>query len=239
MVVRLLALLTLLAAAAASPLPGHVNPELVNRDATRLRPRKLAPVFEATAVYPDESFAPFSLQTHLDAGKWTVLFFYPFDFTFVCPTEIVSFSESAAAFRELNTEFVGVSTDSHHTHLAWIRTARDQGGLGKVNFPLVADISKEISAAYGVLVEDPADEMYGAAIRGLFLIDPKGKIRSVMMNDDQVGRSVEEIKRLILAFQHSDKHSGVVCPANWKPGDATIKADQNDKLEFFSKMKNN
>ena len=151
----------------------------------------------------------------------------------MCPTEIVSFSNAVEDFKALNTEFVGVSTDSHHTHLAWIRTAREAGGLGKINFPLVADISKRISASYGVLVEDPNDEMYGAAIRGLFIIDPKGKIRSIMMNDDQVGRSVEEIKRLIQAFQYSDSHDGHVCPANWKPGDSTIKANHKDKIEVL------
>ena len=123
-----------------------------------------------------------------------------------------------------------------HTHLAWVRTARDAGGLGKINFPLVADISKRISASYGVLVEDEMDPMYGAAIRGLYVIDPKGKIRSIMMNDDQVGRSVDEIKRLVQAFQYSDSHDGHVCPANWQPGDDTIEADQDKKQAFFSKI---
>jgi alkyl hydroperoxide reductase subunit AhpC len=169
-------------------------------------------------------------------GKWVVLFFYPFDFTYVCPTEIVSFSNAVDEFKSMNTEFIGVSTDSHHTHLAWVRTARENGGLGKIKFPLVADISKRISASYGVLVEDETDEMYGAAIRGLFIIDPKGKIRSIMMNDDQVGRSVDEVKRLVQAFQYTDSHDGHVCPASWKPGDDTIIADQNDKQEFFSKI---
>lgn len=227
----------LLASTVAALHPGEVEPELINtaQAAHRLRPRRMAPQFTATAVMPNDKFEQLSLQSYL--GKWTVLFFYPFDFTFVCPTEIVSFSDSVEEFRALNTEFIGVSTDSHHTHLAWIRTAREAGGLGKINFPLVADISKRISADYGVLVEDENDEMYGAAIRGLFLIDPKGKIRSIMMNDDQVGRSVAEIKRLVQAFQYSDSHDGHVCPANWQPGDDTIKADQDDKVEFFSKMK--
>jgi alkyl hydroperoxide reductase subunit AhpC len=212
----------LLASTVAALHPGEVEPELINtaQAAHRLRPRRMAPQFTATAVMPNEKFEQLSLQSYL--GKWT---------------EIVSFSDSVEEFRALNTEFIGVSTDSHHTHLAWIRTAREAGGLGKINFPLVADISKRISADYGVLVEDENDEMYGAAIRGLFLIDPKGKIRSIMMNDDQVGRSVAEIKRLVQAFQYSDSHDGHVCPANWQPGDDTIKADQDDKVEFFSKMK--
>ena len=228
-------LLALLLPAALALDPGEVQPELINTvRLQRMRPRRMAPSFTATAVMPNEKFEQLSLESY--RGKWTVLFFYPFDFTFVCPTEIVSFSNAVEDFKNLNTEFVGVSTDSHHTHLAWIRTSRDAGGLGKINFPLVADISKKISASYGVLVEDPLDEMYGAAIRGLFIIDPSGKIRSVMMNDDQVGRSVDEIKRLIQAFQYSDSHAGHVCPANWKPGDNTIKANHQDKIEFFAKI---
>lgn len=224
----------LLTVASASLTPGSVQPELINQHATRIRPRVQAPDFTATAVMPNEKFEQLSLKSY--TGKWTVLFFYPFDFTYVCPTEIVAFSDAVSDFRAMNAEFIGVSTDSHHTHLAWIRTARDTGGLGKINFPLVADISKRISASYGVLVEDENDEMYGAAIRGLFIIDPKGIIRSIMMNDDQVGRSVAEIKRLVQAFQYTDSHDGHVCPSNWQPGDDTIKADQNDKQEFFSKI---
>lgn len=228
-------LLSIISVVSSSIAPGEVHPQLINAPHVhRLRPRKMAPLFEANAVMPSEKFEQLSLADY--RGKWIVLFFYPFDFTYVCPTEIVSFSEAVDEFKALNTEFIGISTDSHHTHLAWVRTPRDAGGLGKINFPLVADISKRISASYGVLVEEEDDEMYGAAIRGLFLIDPKGKIRSVMMNDDQVGRSVNEIKRLVQAFQYSDSHDGHVCPANWQPGDDTIKADQNDKVEFFSKI---
>lgn len=233
---QLLILSTLLSLA-ASLSPGEVQPELINQPHVhRLRPRVKAPGFSATAVMPNEKFETINLADYM--GKWLVLFFYPFDFTYVCPTEIVSFSNSVDDFKSMNAEFLGVSTDSHHTHLAWVRTNRDAGGLGKINFPLVADISKRISASYGVLVEDEADEMYGAALRGLYLIDPTGKIRSIMMNDDQVGRSVDEIKRLLQAFQYADSHDGVVCPANWKPGDDTINADQDKKLEFFKHVKN-
>ena len=190
----------------------------------------------------------------------------------VCPTELVAFSDRASEFSDINTKVVAISTDSHHTHLAWIRTKRVDGGLGGMNIPLVADISKEISRAYGVLVEDPEDDMYGAALRyegcaackwpvalreahtpagggvcsGLFVIDPQGIIRSIQINDDQVGRSVTETVRLIKAFQFADEHKGEVCvvlaawparyacstrgmraqvcPAGWKPGSATIKA---------------
>jgi alkyl hydroperoxide reductase subunit AhpC len=169
-------------------------------------------------------------------GKWLVLFFYPFDFTFVCPTEIISFSESVDIFRKINTEIVAVSTDSHHTHLAWIKTPRDQGGLGKMKIPLIADVSKRISEDYGVLVTDEDDEMYGAALRGLFIIDPEGIIRSIQINDDAVGRSVDETLRILKAFQYAASHPNEVCPANWKPGGKTIKTDHTDKVEFFSEV---
>ena len=162
-----------------------------------------------------------------------VLLFYPFDFTYVCPTELIAFSEATPQFKELGAEVLGVSTDSHHTHLAWVKTPRTEGGLGRINYPLLADISKNVSRDYGVLVENPADGMYGAALRGLFIIDGTGKIRAVQINDDAVGRSVDETLRLIKAFQFADAH-GEVCPANWKPGDKTIIPDQEWKMKYFS-----
>ena len=180
-------------------------------DATENRainPRSQAPDFTAWSVV-GEKFERLSLSSY--KGKWVALLFYPFDFTFVCPTEILSFSEHADDFRSINTEVIGVSTDSHHTHLAWIRTPRESGGLGRVNFPLVADTSKTISRNFGVLVEDENDEMFGAALRGLFLIDPTGKVRVTQVNDDAVGRNVEETLRLVKAFQYADEH-GEVCP---------------------------
>jgi peroxiredoxin (alkyl hydroperoxide reductase subunit C) len=186
------------------------------------------------SVLPDRSFAKLSVADYLRAGKWVVLLFYPFDFTFVCPTEIIAFSEAHRNFSEITAQVLAISTDSHHTHLAWVRTPRKDGGLGVMNIPLVADTSKTISKAYGVLVEDENDAMYGAALRGLFLIDPKGTIRSVQINDDHVGRNVEETIRLIKAFQFADEH-GEVCPANWHPGDATIKPDPVGSKEFFSR----
>jgi len=129
-----------------------------------------------------------------------VMVFYPFDFTYVCPTELISFSEHVKAFKEINTEVIGVSTDSHFTHLAWLKTPRAEGGLGKIDYPLLADISKDMSRDYGVLVENEDDPMYGAALRGLFIIDPSGKVRSVQVNDDAVGRSVDEAIRTIKGF---------------------------------------
>lgn len=178
----------------------------------------------------DGEFTNVSLSDY--AGKYLVVVFYPFDFTYVCPTELISFSDNLPKFRELGAEVIGVSTDSHFTHLAWIKTARENGGLGKIDYPLLADISKDMSRDYGVLVEDPEDGMNGAALRGLFIIDGTGKVRSVQINDDAVGRSVDEAIRLIQGFQFADKH-GEVCPANWQPGDATIKPDQVKKMDFF------
>jgi len=200
----------------------------------RVIPRTQAPDFTANAVVNGQ-FEKFTLSDYSKAGKWMVLFFYPFDFTFVCPTEIVSFSDSIGEFREINAEIAGVSTDSHHTHLAWIQTARAAGGVGKLDIPLVADISKEISHAYGVLVENPEDDMYGAALRGLFIIDPKGTVRSMLINDDHAGRSTAEVLRLVKAFQWADAHDGEVCPANWQPGDDTITASPDGKVGFFEK----
>ena len=179
----------------------------------------------------DEKFTRISLDDY--KGKWLVLFFYPFDFTFVCPTEIVSFSETIEEFRQIKTEVVAVSTDSHHTHLAWIKTPRDQGGLGRMKIPILADISKHMSRDYGVLVTDENDDMFGAALRGLFVIDPQGIVRSIQINDDAVGRSVTETLRIVKAFQFADSHPHQVCPANWKPGDDTITTDHEDKIDFF------
>ena len=165
-------------------------------------------------------------------GKYLVMVFYPFDFTYVCPTELISFSDNLKKFQDIGAEVVGISTDSHFTHLAWLKQARSEGGLGSLNYPLLADISKDISRNYGVLVEDENDGMNGAALRGLFIVDGEGRIRSVQVNDDAVGRSVDEALRLIQGFQFADKN-GEVCPANWKPGDSTIVPDQEKKVNFF------
>lgn len=161
-----------------------------------------------------------------------MLVFYPYDYTYVCPTELVAFSEAFKQFEAVNAKVVGISTDSHFTHLAWTKTSRKEGGVGKLEIPLLADISKDISRNYGVLVEDKTDALYGASLRGLFIIDPKGVVRSVLVNDANVGRSVDETLRTIQAFQYSDMH-GEVCPANWTPGQATIIPDQDKKMEYF------
>lgn len=195
-----------------------------------IKPRDFAPVFTAKAVI-DDQFINFSSNDNL--GKWMVLLFYPFDYTFVCPTEIISFSERNNDFKQINTEVVAISTDSHHTHLSWTRTSREIGGVGRLNIPLVADISKQISANFGVLVTDEKDDMYGAALRGLFIIDPKGVIRSIQINDDAVGRSVEETLRILKAFQWADSHVGEACPASWTPGSDTIKTNPYESKEYF------
>lgn len=145
-------------------------------------------------------------------GKWLLFFFWPFDFTFVCPTEIVAFSDHVEAFRELDCEIVGGSVDSVYTHRAWINTPRDQGGIGQVDYPLVSDFKKETSRAYGIL-----DDASGAAHRGLFIIDPEGIVRYQVVTDMNVGRSVDETLRILQALQ-----AGGLCPANWKPGEKTL-----------------
>jgi alkyl hydroperoxide reductase subunit AhpC len=194
-----------------------------------LLPRQKAPFWSGITV-EGEKFVKKNSEEY--KGKYLVLLFYPFDFTYVCPTELISFSENMNKFREIGAEVVGISTDSHFTHLAWIRTPRSQGGVGKLNFPLLADISKKVSRSFRVLVEDETDDLFGASLRGLFIIDDKGIIRSFTINDAAVGRSVDETLRLVQAFQHSDKY-GDVCPANWKPGSATIIPDQEKKGEYF------
>lgn len=191
-----------------------------------LQPAKPAPHFEGIAVVNGE-FKKISLSDY--KGKYLVLFFYPLDFTFVCPTEIIAFSESAEKFRAINCEVVGCSTDSHFSHLAWVNTPRKQGGLGEMHIPLLADKTGKIAHDYGVLKEGD-----GIAFRGLFIIDDKGTLRQMTVNDLPVGRSVDEVMRLVQAFQFSDKH-GEVCPANWKPGADTIKPNVADSKAYFSK----
>lgn len=186
--------------------------------------QKEAPEFKAQAVMPDGSFQEVSLSDY--RGKYVVLFFYPLDFTFVCPTEIIAFSDRNAEFESLNCQVLGASIDSHFTHLAWRETARSDGGIGAVQYPLIADLDKSISAAYDVLI--PA----GIALRGLFLIDKEGVVRHQVVNDLGLGRSVDETLRMVKALQFTEAH-GEVCPADWHDGDATIKPDPEQAKEFF------
>ncbi|MCX7570339.1 peroxiredoxin [Tumebacillus sp. DT12] len=145
-------------------------------------------------------------------GKWLVLFFYPLDFTFVCPTEITALSDRAQEFKDLDAEILGVSIDSVHSHRAWIKTPREQNGLGDLNYPLGSDINKTVARDYGVLVEEE-----GIALRGLFIIDPEGIVQHATINSLNVGRNVDETLRVLEACQ-----TGGLCPANWKPGQATL-----------------
>lgn len=185
-----------------------------------------APDFNTTAVINSE-FKQISLSQF--RGKYVVLFFYPLDFTFVCPTEIIAFSDHVAEFKKLDVVVLACSTDSHFSHLAWLNTPRKLGGLGQINIPLLADKTHRISKDYGVLKEDE-----GIAYRGLFIIDTKGILRQITINDLPVGRSVEETVRLIQAFQFTDKH-GEVCPANWRPGGETIKPGVKESKDYFEK----
>jgi len=187
-----------------------------------------APDFQGTAVSPSGEFTQVKLSDYQD--KYLVLFFYPLDFTFVCPTEILAFSDRIQEFKDLGAEVLGCSVDSHFSHLAWTQLPRKQGGLGQLNFPLLADLSKRVSKDYGVLLKDA-----GISLRGLFVIDPKGVVRQITINDLPVGRSVDETLRLIKAFQFVEEH-GEVCPAGWTPGDDTIKPTVEGSKEYFEKQ---
>lgn len=186
-----------------------------------------APSFAATAVY-DQEFKLVKLVDYI--GKYVILFFYPLDFTFVCPTEITSFSDLYQEFKEINTEILGVSVDSEYAHLAWLQTQRDAGGLGDINFPLISDLTKQISASYNVLTDE------GKALRGLFIIDKEGIIQHSVVNNFDVGRNVNEILRSLKAIQHVQSHPDEVCPANWNPGDSTMIADPIKSKDYFQSM---
>lgn len=187
---------------------------------------QLAPDFEAVAVF-DQEFATVKLSDYFDK-KYVVLFFYPLDFTFVCPTEITAFSDNFSKFAELNTEILGVSVDSEFSHLAWLQTERDAGGLGDLKYPLVSDLKKEISASYNVLTDD------GVALRGLFIIDKEGFIQHSTINNLAFGRSVDEALRVLQAIQYVQTNPDEVCPANWKPGDKTMIPDPIKSKDYFS-----
>ena len=184
-----------------------------------------APDFSAEAVF-DQEFVNINLSDY--RGKYVVLFFYPLDFTFVCPTEITAFSDRYDEFAALNCEVLGCSVDSQFSHLAWIQTERNAGGLGDINYPLVSDLKKEISSAYDVLTED------GVALRGLFIIDKEGVVQHSTINNLAFGRSVDETLRTLQALQHVQENPDEVCPAGWKPGDNTMKPDPEGSKEYFA-----
>ncbi len=185
---------------------------------------KPAPNFKAQAVMPDGSFKEIQLSDY--KGKYVILFFYPLDFTFVCPTEIIAFSTQIGDFKKRNTEVLGVSVDSHFSHLAWRNTDRKVGGLGQIDYALVADLDKQISTDYGVLADG------GIAFRGLFLIDKDGIVQHSLVNNLPLGRNVDEAIRMVDALQHHEQN-GEVCPANWKKGEAAMKPGPKESQEYF------
>lgn len=186
--------------------------------------QKEAPNFEAEALYPDGMMQPLNLYDY--RGKYVVLFFYPMDFTFVCPTEIIAFSDRISEFRQRGVEVLGVSVDSVHAHFAWSHMPRREGGIGNVAYPLISDIDKDISRRYDVLLDQPS-----VALRGTFLIDQKGMVRSAMLNDLPLGRNLDEVLRLLDALQQVEQH-GEVCPANWHVGDDTMQATHDGLTEY-------
>lgn len=187
---------------------------------------KQAPDFTAQAVMPDNQFAEIKLSDY--RGKYVILFFYPLDFTFVCPSEIIAFNKALERFKAKNTEVVGVSVDSHFTHWAWKNTPEKEGGIGNIQYPLVSDLNKSISRNYGVLVDD------SVALRGLFLIDKEGIIRHAVINDLSLGRSVDEALRIVSALQFTEKH-GDVCPANWQEGEEAMKPTAEGVAAYLAK----
>lgn len=187
---------------------------------------KEAPDFVAQAVMPDNTIQELKLSDY--KGKHVILFFYPLDFTFVCPSEIIAFDRALTQFKERNCEVIGVSVDSEYTHFAWKNTSHNEGGIGNIQFPLVADLTKKISESYGILLND------SVALRGLFLIDREFIIRHAVINDLPLGRNVEETLRMVDALQFFEEH-GEVCPANWKPGDDAMKPTAEGVAAYLEK----
>lgn len=185
-----------------------------------------APDFSAQA-YVNGEFRKVSLADY--KGKKVVLFFYPLDFTFVCPTEILAFTDRLEEFKKRNTEVVGVSVDSQFTHSAWAQVDRSEGGIKGVNYPLLADLSKSIARDYGVLLEDA-----GIALRGLFIINKDGVLKHSTINHLDLGRNIDEVLRVIDAIDYSEQH-GEVCPANWKKGDKAMKPSASGLKEYMRK----
>lgn len=200
-----------------------------------------APSFYAPAIIEGEKIVEnFTLQQYV-GKKYVVFFFYPMDFTFVCPTEILAFQEALPEFEKRNVQVVACSTDAIYSHYAWLHTPRSKGGIEGVTYPLVSDVTKTIAAAYGVLdggysFNTRGELVYegtGVAYRGLFLIDKQGIIRHMLINDNFLGRSTEEVLRLVDALQYYEKY-GEVCPANWQPGNKALKATPESIAEYLS-----
>lgn len=188
---------------------------------------KKAPDFTATTVMGDNSInEQFNLHEYLK-GKIGVLFFYPLDFTFVCPSEIIAFDNRLQEFKDRGAEVIGVSIDSHFSHIAWKNTSVNEGGIGQIKYPLVADITKNIARDYDVLVND------SVAFRGTFLIDQDGLVRHQVVNDLPLGRSIDEALRMVDALKFHQEH-GEVCPAGWNKGKSGMKADAEGVAKYLS-----
>lgn len=187
---------------------------------------KEAPDFTAEAVMPDGMISELKLSSY--RGKYVVLFFYPLDFTFVCPSEILAFNQRLKDFEARNTSVISVSVDSPYTHFAWRETPVEKGGIGPVGFPMVADLNKQIARDYDVLHNE------SVALRGLFLIDKEGIVRHQVVNDLPLGRSVDEALRMVDALQFTEEH-GEVCPANWKPGEEAMKGSASGVADYLAK----
>ncbi|MCL2760696.1 MAG: peroxiredoxin [Desulfuromonadales bacterium] len=188
---------------------------------------KAAPDFTADAVMPDNTFNQITLSSF--KGKYILLFFYPMDFTFVCPSEILAFNKKVKEFKKRNCEVIGVSVDSKFTHFAWKNTPVNDGGIGDIQYPLVSDITKNIARSYGILFNE------AVALRGLFLIDTKGIVRHATINDLPLGRNVDEALRTLSALEFVETHGDQVCPANWNEGADAMKASTEGVAEYLSK----
>ena len=188
-----------------------------------------APAIEASAVGPDGRIED-AFKLSDPRGRYVFLLFYPLDFTFVCPTEILAFDEKLEQFASRNCEVVGVSVDSPFTHLAWRRTPVEEGGIGPIRFPLVSDLSRSIARSYGILFEEEV------ALRGLFLLDREGIVRHALVNDQPLGRNVDEALRTLDALRFHDEH-GDVCPANWEEGKEAMKPTTEGVVDYLSKYR--
>ena len=191
---------------------------------------KKAPDFTATAVLGNNEITDITLSSYTK-GKYAVVFFYPLDFTFVCPSELIAFDHRLEEFKKRNVEVIGISIDSQFTHLAWKNTPVNSGGIGQVGYPMVADIKHEICRAYDVESEG------GVAFRGSFLIDTAGVVRHQVVNDLPLGRDIDEMLRMVDALQFTEEH-GEVCPAGWNKGKAGMKADTAGVADYLAKNAN-
>lgn len=185
-----------------------------------------APNFQTEAVMPDGTFRDLAMSDY--RGKYVILFFYPLDFTFVCPTEIIAFSKAVESFAARNVQLLSCSVDSVYSHLAWRNLPLHQGGLGPIDFPMLSDVKRTIAADYGVLLDS------GVSLRGLFLIDQQGIVRHQVVNDLPLGRNIKEALRMVDALQTFEM-CGEACPANWCTGELTIKTDPKKSLEYFAR----